>query len=97
MLLDWNDLGIYLGYAFNHYGQNVVSPFDFLKTAFIQNPVRSTFHTHILLAVLHLMAFMGATKFDVFNRITPLVASSILLDVHRKKLLIMGTYISSAH
>ncbi|KAI5790575.1 hypothetical protein DFH27DRAFT_486168 [Peziza echinospora] len=86
MLLNWNDLEKYLGYAFNHYGKNATSPFDFLKAAFIQNPVRSNFHTHILIAALRLMGSMGTPRFDVFERITPLVASSILLDVYRKKL-----------
>jgi len=87
LLWNWNELEMYLGYAFDHYGQHPTKPFDFLNAAFRHFPVRSNFHTHILLAALRLKnSNTIVLNIDVFNILAPLVSSSILLDVCRKRL-----------
>ena len=87
LLWNWNELEMYLGYAFDHYGQHPTKPFDFLHAAFRHFPVRSNFHTHILLVALRLKnPNTIANNVDVFDTLAPLVSSSILLDVCRKRL-----------
>ncbi|KAF8462152.1 acyl transferase/acyl hydrolase/lysophospholipase [Kalaharituber pfeilii] len=87
LLWNWNDLEMYLGYAFDHYGQNSNKPFDFLNAAFRHYPVRSNFHTHILMAAIRLINPQTTKmKVNIFEVLAPLVAVCILLDVCRKRL-----------
>ena len=90
LLWDWHDLDMYLGYAFNHFCQDYSKPFNFLTAALGHNPVHSSFHLHIIEAALRLKACREAapthTKVSLFVALAPLIASSILMDVCRKKL-----------
>ncbi|KAF8242901.1 hypothetical protein K440DRAFT_563787 [Wilcoxina mikolae CBS 423.85] len=85
LLMNSEELDIYLGYAFDHFSINPDIPFNFLSAAFHHNPVRQTFKTHILRTAI---CFMNIRSFDsgaeIFHILAPLVASSILLDVCRK-------------
>ncbi|KAF8457056.1 hypothetical protein BDZ91DRAFT_509801 [Kalaharituber pfeilii] len=86
-LWNWNDLGRYIDYVFNHFSQNPTDiPFNFLDAAFVYNPVHSHFHIHIQRAGIRLKRFKGEGTYDVFKTLVPLIGSSILLDTRRQSL-----------
>jgi hypothetical protein len=86
LLMNSEELNIYLGDAFNHFSTDATQPFNFLSAAVAHNPVRTTFKTHIINTALRLME---TNSFDagwkVFVELAPLIASTILLDVCRKE------------
>ncbi|KAA8903651.1 hypothetical protein FN846DRAFT_779968 [Sphaerosporella brunnea] len=85
LLLNSDDLDVYFGYAFNHFAEHPNSPFDFLNAAFLRNPVRATFTPHIVKAAMSLHESRTFnTAAELFHKLAPLVASSILLEVCRK-------------
>ena len=86
LLWDWHQLDIYLGSAFDHFSRDPVQPFNFLNAGFRYNPVRSTFHTHILAAAIRIKDRKQDISVNIFEKLAPLIASSILLDICRKKL-----------
>jgi len=87
LLWDWHQLDIYLGYAFDHFSRDPVRPFNFLNAGFNHSPVRSTFHTHILAAANRIKdRNCENVSVNIFEELVPLIASSILLDICRKKL-----------
>lgn len=87
LLWDWHQLDMYLGYAFDHFSRDPIRPFNFLNAGFNHSPIWSTFQTHILAAANRIKdQNREDVSVNIFRELAPLIASSILLDVCRKKL-----------
>ncbi|KAF8243740.1 hypothetical protein K440DRAFT_663912 [Wilcoxina mikolae CBS 423.85] len=85
LLMDSEELNIYLGDAFDHFSSEPSRPFNFLSAAFARNPVRTAFGARVVDVATRLMRtrmFEAGRK--VFKELAPLIASTILLDVCRK-------------
>lgn len=91
MLSNSEELNIYLQCAFDHFSQDLETPFNFMDVAFKINPIPSDFGGNILkLAV----AIKNSNRFsdprNMFRELSSMVASSILLDCTRQGL--KGTF-----
>ena len=86
MLSDSDDLQLYLQLAFDHFSQNLDDPFNFVKVALKINPIPSDFGGNILkLAVAiqdHHPSWIVA---EIFENLSLMVASCIMLDIHRHR------------
>ncbi|KAF8538719.1 acyl transferase/acyl hydrolase/lysophospholipase [Trichophaea hybrida] len=85
LLMDSEELNIYLGDAFDHFSSDASRPFNFLSAAFARNPVRTAFGARVAdvaTRLMHTRTFEAGRK--VFKELAPLIASTILLDVCRK-------------
>ncbi len=86
MLSDSEDLQLYLQLAFDHFSQNLDDPFNFVKVALKINPIPSDFGGNILkLAVAiqdHHPSWIVA---EIFENLSLMVASCIMLDIHRHR------------
>jgi hypothetical protein len=85
LLMNSDELGVYFGYAFDHFSKHALGPFNFLAAAFHRQPVNATFKTHIIKAASCLLETRSFdTAAELFRTLSPLIASSILLEVCRK-------------
>jgi hypothetical protein len=89
LLMNSADLDLYFGYAFDHFSTKPSVPFNFLNAALDHNPVRATYKTYITRAASIITGGQGQsqrfkTVAQVFDALTTLISSSILLDVCRK-------------
>jgi hypothetical protein len=85
LLMNSDELGVYFGYAFDHFSTHALGPFNFLAAAFHRQPVNATFKTHIIKAASCLLETRSFdTAAELFKTLSPLIASSILLEVCRK-------------
>jgi hypothetical protein len=87
MLSNSEELNIYLNCAFDHFSQNLDTPFDFMEVAFKITPIPQDFGGNILkLAV----AIKNSDRFTdprrMFRELSSMVASCILLDCARQGL-----------
>lgn len=88
MLLDEDSLQHYLQHAFDHYSRTLEIPFDFVQASFLYNPIPANFGGSILKLAIALKD--QQTRPDaraIFERLSHLVASCILLDAARHKIL----------
>lgn len=87
MLLDGDELQMYLQMAFDHFASNLDQPFDFVQASFIYNPIPSDFAGNILKLAVNMMD-IWQKKVDgeiIFLELAYMVASCIMLDSARKK------------
>ena len=87
MLSNSEELNVYLQSAFDHFSQDLNTPFNFMDVAFRINPIPQDFGGNILkLAV----AIMKSKRFTdpriIFEKLSFMVASCILLDCERQGL-----------
>lgn len=87
MLSNSEELNIYLQCAFDHFSQDLDTPFNFMDVAFRINPIPSDFGGNILkLAV----AIKNSNRFsdprNMFRELGAMVASCVLLDCTRQGL-----------
>ncbi len=86
MLSNSDDLQLYLQLAFDHFSQNLDDPFDFVKVALKINPIPSDFSGNILRLAVAIKDHYPMRKVaDIFERLSPIVASCIILDIHRHR------------
>lgn len=86
MLSNSEDLQLYLQLAFDHFSQNLDEPFDFVKVALRINPIPSDFSGNIVrLAVAIRDHHPSWTLANIFENLSPMVASCIMLDIDRQR------------
>lgn len=85
MLSNSDNLNVYLQCAFDHFSQDLHTPFDFMDISFKINPIPLDFGGNILkLAVAMKAQFDNPRK--IFKELSLMVASCILLDCVRQDL-----------
>ena len=91
MLSNGDKLQVYLQSAFDHFSQNLDSPFDFVKEAIKINPIPRDFRGNILKLAI---AIRDHNRFEnqedgprIFRELSHMVASCVMLDVVRHSLL----------
>ncbi len=85
MLLDSGELQSYLQYAFDHFSNDLDTPFDFVKASFANSPIPSDFGGNILKLAINIME-VWRDKLDgptIFKELSHLIASCIMLDSAR--------------
>lgn len=88
MLLDEESLQYYLQHAFDHFSRTLEIPFDFVQASFLFNPIPANFGGSILkLAIALKNQQTTPDARAIFERLSHLVASCILLDAARHKIL----------
>ncbi|KAF1349168.1 hypothetical protein BDV97DRAFT_370365 [Delphinella strobiligena] len=92
MLLNAEDMPPYLQYAFDHFSKNLDLPFDFVQASFTNSPIPTDFGGNILKLAIQLMNTwenrLGAQA--IFEEVAVMVASCIMLDADRQKILGRG-------
>ena len=86
MLSDSEHLQLYLELAFDHFAQNLDAPFNFIEAALMVNPIPSDFKGNILklaVAIRNSHPSFGIHK--IFSNLSLMVASCIVLDIHRNR------------
>jgi len=86
-LMSSEELECYTRSAFEHFFNDPTTPFNFLDAALRNNPIPATFSDHIAKAAAVLSGTpppLSGTK--ALERLAPLVASAIFLDMTRKRL-----------
>jgi hypothetical protein len=85
MLSNSEELNIYLQCAFDHFSQNLHAPFNFMDMSSKINPISLDFGGHVLkLAIAMKVRYEDPRK--LFNELSQMVASCILLDCVRRGL-----------
>jgi hypothetical protein len=89
MLLDSDELDIYIQSAYTHFAtlKGLKEPFNFMKVSLKHNPIPTDFKGHILQLALSIQSREPDWKKSwIFDLLSDLVASSIMLDCirHRK-------------
>jgi hypothetical protein len=73
-------------FAFDHFAQTLVMPFNFIAVSIRNNPLPENFGDHILQLAIVVQAHNGNfTATWIFDHILVLVASSVLLDCVRNR------------
>lgn len=86
MLSNSDDLQVYLQLAFDHFAQDLDTPFDFVSVALKINPIPSDFGGNILkLAVSISSRHPSWRVVDIFEQLGLVVASCIMLDIYRHR------------
>ncbi|KAL8929810.1 MAG: hypothetical protein Q9208_000954 [Pyrenodesmia sp. 3 TL-2023] len=86
MLSNSDDLQLYLQLAFDHFAQDLDTPFDFVSVALKINPIPSDFGGNILkLAVLIRNRHPSWQVVNIFEQLGLMVASCIMLDIYRHR------------
>lgn len=84
MLSDSEDLQLYLQLAFDHFSLNLDKPFNFVKVALKVNPIPSDFGGNILRLAVAIKEKNASWKVaDIFDHLSLMVASCIMLDIYR--------------
>ncbi|KAF1844020.1 FabD/lysophospholipase-like protein [Cucurbitaria berberidis CBS 394.84] len=87
MLLDAEELQSYLQSAFDHFARSLDHPFDFVQASFSNSPIPLDFGGNILKLAINLMR-VWENQIDIeviFQELSYMVASCIMLDSARKK------------
>jgi hypothetical protein len=94
MLLDAEELQSYLQCAFDHFAQSLDHPFDFVQASFSNSPIPLDLGGNILKLAINVMrVWKDQVHIQfIFQEISYMVASCIMLDCARKKSL--GTLIN---
>lgn len=86
MLSMSEDLQLYLQLAFDHFAQKLYAPFDFVKVALQINPIPSDFSGNIVKLAVAIRDCQNSCKLaEIFEHLSLLVASCIMLDIHRHR------------
>lgn len=88
MLSNSDELHVYLQSAFDHFSQNLDTPFNFIEIVFKNNPIPLDFGGNILKLAAEIkflkVAFSGPS---LFRELSGMIASSIMLDCARQNLM----------
>lgn len=85
MLSNSDELNVYLESAFDHFSQNLDTPFNFIEVAFKNNPIPLDFGGNILkLAAEAQNSGIGLSGPSLFRELSTMVASCIMLDCARQ-------------
>lgn len=86
MLPDVDEFGLYLTLAFDHFSESLDIPFDYVEASLKHQPPPTTL-SESLMAFARLVA--REVHIDdiatLFTRLTPFIASCLLLDAARKR------------
>ncbi|OCK84171.1 hypothetical protein K432DRAFT_289452 [Lepidopterella palustris CBS 459.81] len=95
MLLDAEELQSYLQYAFDHFAQTIDVAFDFVQASFFNSPIPLDFGGNILKLAINMVEQEkgDADARTIFSRLSYMVASCILLDSVRHKILGTASHI----
>lgn len=86
MLSNSEDLQLYLQLAFDHFSQDLETPFNFVEVALKINPIPLDFSGNILKLAIFIRNRHASWKVvDIFERLSLMVASCIMLDIHRHR------------
>jgi hypothetical protein len=85
MLSNSENLNVYLQCAFDHFSQDLHTPFDFMDVSFKINPIPLDFGGNILKLAVALKSRFEDPK-RIFKELSHMVASCILLDCVRQDL-----------
>jgi hypothetical protein len=86
MLSNGDDLQMYLQAAFDHFAQDLDKPFNFVEVALRSNPIPLTFSGNILKLAIAIRDHPAKPLPPViFKTLAPMVASCIMLDIHRHR------------
>ena len=86
MLSNSEDLQVYLQLAFDHFSQYLDKPFNFIEAALRINPIPSDFGGNILKLAVAIRDCRGNPQVtDIFAHLSLMVASCIMLDIHRQR------------
>ena len=86
MLSNSEDLQLYLQLAFDHFSQNLDDPFNFVEVALKINPIPSDFSGNILKLAVAIKANNPLwTLVKIFEHLSLMVASCIMLDIDRHR------------
>ena len=87
MLLDAEELQSYLQCAFDHFAASLDRPFDFVQASFSNSPIPLDFGGNILKLAIRIMHVWRnkATNQQIFQELSYMVASCIMLDCARQK------------
>jgi hypothetical protein len=86
LLLNAEELEVYLKYAFQHFSKDATNPFDFHSAAFSATPIAQTVKDHIVKVAKYTMECRPQESGgEIFGRVASLVASSIFLDASRNR------------
>ncbi|OCL07767.1 FabD/lysophospholipase-like protein [Glonium stellatum] len=88
MLSDADDLHIFLQCAFDHFSNKLDTPFNFVEVSLRNNPILLDFGGNILKLAIELKNKIGCKDGkSIFQKLSPMVVSCILLDTtrHRSK------------
>ena len=86
MLSNTDELNVYLQSAFDHFSQDLDTPFNFIEVAFKNNPIPQDFGGNILklAASIHSSGFCKGDGPRLFRELGVMVASCISLDCARQ-------------
>lgn len=92
MLANAEMFQVYLHASFDHFTRDLESPFDFVKEALRHNPVPRSFEGNILNLAVSMKEHSESESLrnnakKIFLRLAPMVASCILFDTVRQKIL----------
>ena len=86
MLSNSEDLQLYLQLAFDHFSRNLDEPFNFVKDALKVNPIPSDFGGNILKLAVAIKDHHPLWKLaKIFEHLSLMVASCIMLDIDRHR------------
>lgn len=88
MLLDADEFQPYLQTAFDHFAMDLNTPFDFVQASFSNSPIPNDFGGNILKLAIQVMECWKdlARGPTIFEELSYLVASCIMLDAARHKI-----------
>lgn len=86
MLSNSEDLQLYLQLAFDHFSRNLDEPFNFVEVALKINPIPSDFRGNIVKLAVAIRDYRLSWSIkQIFDALTLMVASCIMLDIHRNR------------
>lgn len=92
MLLDAEELQSYLQCAFDHFARTLDVAFDFVEASFFNSPIPLDFGGNILKLAINMMEQEDHPNgFLIFDKLSYLVASCIMLDSARHNIKGMST------
>lgn len=86
MLSNSENLNVYLQCAFDHFSQDLHTPFNFMDISFKINPIPLDFGGNILKLAVAMKATHADDPRRIFKELSHMVASCILLDCARQDL-----------
>ena len=86
MLSNSEELNMYLQCAFDHFSQDLDTPFNFMDVAFRINPIPLDFGGNILKLAVAIKESQYSKPENIFRELSFMVASCILLDCSRHNL-----------
>ncbi|ORY05071.1 hypothetical protein BCR34DRAFT_572302 [Clohesyomyces aquaticus] len=87
MSLDIFEFQAYLNHAFDHFCETIELPFDFVRSTLLHTHLSTTFADGILaLAIYMIPENPRKSALAIFEKLSPLIASSIMLDTTRSNL-----------